>query len=225
MDVAAGEIVCLLGRNGAGKTTCMKAIMGLLPLMAGRVMLDGQEISRLPAHEVPKAGIGYVPQGRRLFAGLSVAQKAGQLRRNFQGYTDDRSQVLIGVGASSISRFPQGYAQNAPATSAHTARIRDGEFSTVRGHVFGGEDALRARLIEALMCDFRTDSGEIRKAFDVSRETLNAMYSKANRDFDGLLQITEDGIYIPKPVRPLTRMIARSFDAYEMSEAGHSPAI
>ncbi len=74
LDVAAGEIVCLLGRNGAGKTTCMKAIMGLLPLMAGRVMLDGQEISRLPAHEVPKAGIGYVPQGRRLFAGLSVAQ-------------------------------------------------------------------------------------------------------------------------------------------------------
>lgn len=74
LDVAAGEIVCLLGRNGAGKTTCMKAIMGLLPLMAGRVLLDGQEISRLPAHEVPKAGIGYVPQGRRLFAGLSVAQ-------------------------------------------------------------------------------------------------------------------------------------------------------
>ena len=74
LDVAAGEIVCLLGRNGAGKTTCMKAIMGLLPLMAGRVMLDGQEIGRLPAHEVPKAGIGYVPQGRRLFAGLSVAQ-------------------------------------------------------------------------------------------------------------------------------------------------------
>lgn len=74
LDVAAGEIVCLLGRNGAGKTTCMKAIMGLLPLMAGRVMLDGQDIGRLPAHEVPKAGIGYVPQGRRLFAGLSVAQ-------------------------------------------------------------------------------------------------------------------------------------------------------
>lgn len=74
LDVASGEIVCLLGRNGAGKTTCMKAIMGLLPLMAGRVMLDGQDIGRLPAHEVPKAGIGYVPQGRRLFAGLSVAQ-------------------------------------------------------------------------------------------------------------------------------------------------------
>ena len=52
--------------------------------------------------------------------GLSLAQKTGQLRRNFQGYTDDTAEVLIGVGASSISRFPQGYAQNAPATGAHT---------------------------------------------------------------------------------------------------------
>ncbi|NHQ73609.1 ABC transporter ATP-binding protein [Roseovarius gahaiensis] len=74
LEVDAGEIVCLLGRNGAGKTTCMQAIMGLLPLMAGRITLAGQEINRLPAHQVPKAGIGYVPQGRRLFAGLSVAQ-------------------------------------------------------------------------------------------------------------------------------------------------------
>jgi len=74
LEVRAGEIVCLLGRNGAGKTTCMKAIMGLLPLMAGRITLGGQEINRLPAHQVPKAGIGYVPQGRRLFSGLSVAQ-------------------------------------------------------------------------------------------------------------------------------------------------------
>src|SRR6056297_3935798 len=74
LEVRAGEIVCLLGRNGAGKTTCMKAIMGLLPLMAGRITLGGQEINRLPAHHVPRAGIGYIPQGRRLFAGLSVAQ-------------------------------------------------------------------------------------------------------------------------------------------------------
>ncbi|MFT7596416.1 MAG: branched-chain amino acid transport system ATP-binding protein [Paracoccaceae bacterium] len=69
-----GEILCLLGRNGAGKTTTMKAIMGLLPLMSGEVRLDGQVISTLPAHHVPRAGIGYIPQGRRLFAELSVAQ-------------------------------------------------------------------------------------------------------------------------------------------------------
>lgn len=74
LKVESGEILCLLGRNGAGKTTTMLAVMGLLPLMSGAVELDGQDVSRLPAHEVPRSGIGYVPQGRRLFAGLTVAQ-------------------------------------------------------------------------------------------------------------------------------------------------------
>jgi len=74
LDVASGEVMCLMGRNGAGKTTAMRSIMGLIPLMSGRVMLDGDEVSALPAYQVPRAGIGYVPQGRRLFAGLSVAQ-------------------------------------------------------------------------------------------------------------------------------------------------------
>lgn len=74
LKVEAGEILCLLGRNGAGKTTTMQAIMGLLPLMSGRVVLDGTEVSKLPPHEVPRHGIGYIPQGRRLFSGLTVAQ-------------------------------------------------------------------------------------------------------------------------------------------------------
>ncbi|MEQ9239886.1 MAG: ABC transporter ATP-binding protein [Roseovarius indicus] len=74
LKVEAGEILCLLGRNGAGKTTTMQAIMGLLPLMSGRVVLDGTDVSQLPPHEVPRHGIGYIPQGRRLFSGLTVAQ-------------------------------------------------------------------------------------------------------------------------------------------------------
>lgn len=74
LQVSAGEILCLLGRNGAGKTTTMKAIMGLLPLMSGSVELDGQVISALPPHHVPRAGVGYIPQGRRLFGELTVAQ-------------------------------------------------------------------------------------------------------------------------------------------------------
>ncbi len=94
--------------------------------------------------------------------GLSVALNAGKLRRNFQGYTDDTADVLIGVGASSISRFPQGYAQNAPATGAHTGAIREGRFSTARGHVFTDQDKLRARMIEQLMCEFRIDAKEMR---------------------------------------------------------------
>ena len=69
-----GEVLCLLGRNGAGKTTTLKAIMGLVAVRAGTVVKDGVDLTRLPAHEVPKTGIGYVPQGRRLFAELTVAE-------------------------------------------------------------------------------------------------------------------------------------------------------
>lgn len=70
----AGEILCLLGRNGAGKTTTMKAIMGLLPVSQGQIRYQGQVISGIPAHTVPLHGIGYVPQGRKLFGELTVLE-------------------------------------------------------------------------------------------------------------------------------------------------------
>ena len=73
-EARAGEILCIAGRNGAGKTTTAKTITGLLPLSAGRVTLDGRDISRLPTHHIPRAGVGYVPQGRGLFGELTVAQ-------------------------------------------------------------------------------------------------------------------------------------------------------
>jgi ABC-type lipopolysaccharide export system ATPase subunit len=63
-----------MGRNGAGKSTALKAIMGLVPPCAGTVTLDGHRLDGLPAHEIPRRGIGYVPQGRRLFAELTVAE-------------------------------------------------------------------------------------------------------------------------------------------------------
>ncbi len=74
LDLREGEVLCLLGRNGAGKTTTLKTIMGLVPCRSGSIRLDGEELNRLKAHQVPKAGIAYVPQGRRLFAELTVAE-------------------------------------------------------------------------------------------------------------------------------------------------------
>ncbi|MGR3323283.1 MAG: oxygen-independent coproporphyrinogen III oxidase [Pseudooceanicola sp.] len=157
--------------------------------------------------------------------GLAIAQQCGRLRRTFQGYTDDPADVLIGVGASAISRFPQGYAQNAPATSAHTAAIRDHRFSTARGHAFTADDRFRGRIIEALMCDFEVRKDELLAAFDIGRQELDAMFREANDRFDGLLEITGDALRIPEPARPLTRIIARHFDAYDMTSARHSTAI
>jgi oxygen-independent coproporphyrinogen III oxidase len=157
--------------------------------------------------------------------GLSIAQKAGKLRRNFQGYTDDLAEALVGMGASSISRFPQGYAQNASATSAHTAAIREGRFSTARGHEFTAEDKLRARLIEALMCDFEVSTEELVRDFAADREELAAMFKACADHFGDMVQLSDEGLRIPMKGRPLTRMIARHFDAYDLSKAGHSSAI
>ena len=72
LEVAAGESVALLGRNGVGKTTTLRAIMGLAARDRGQVEFDGHDLARCRAHEVPRKGIGYVPQGRGIFPNLSV---------------------------------------------------------------------------------------------------------------------------------------------------------
>ncbi|RKF14608.1 oxygen-independent coproporphyrinogen III oxidase [Roseovarius spongiae] len=156
---------------------------------------------------------------------LARVQRQGRLRRNFQGYTDDPADVLIGVGASSISRFPQGYAQNTSATGLHTGAIRAGRFSTVRGHAFSGEDLMRGRIIEALMCDFNVRSAEICEDHEISPARLRALFEDVAACFDGLLQVSDKGLAIPPEARPLTRMVARAFDTYAMDTAGHSSAI
>lgn len=73
-EAKAGQITCVMGRNGAGKSTLMKCIMGLVPARTGTVTLDGTALHDLPAHRVPLHGIAYVPQGRRLFGPLTVAE-------------------------------------------------------------------------------------------------------------------------------------------------------
>jgi branched-chain amino acid transport system ATP-binding protein len=74
LELGTGEVLCLLGRNGAGKTTLLKTIMGLVRAISGSIVLDGTELTKLPPHEVPRHGVAYVPQGRRLFAELTVAE-------------------------------------------------------------------------------------------------------------------------------------------------------
>jgi branched-chain amino acid transport system ATP-binding protein len=72
--VASGEVICLMGRNGAGKTTTLRAIMGQVRVGAGQIRLAGQRLDGLPAHRIAGQGVGYVPQGRRLWGGLTVAE-------------------------------------------------------------------------------------------------------------------------------------------------------
>src|SRR5690348_11830150 len=74
LEARAGEVVALLGRNGAGKSTTLKALMGLVARYSGEVSFDGRRIERLEPHEIARLGLGYVPEERRIFTGLSVAE-------------------------------------------------------------------------------------------------------------------------------------------------------
>jgi urea transport system ATP-binding protein len=74
LAVPAGQVVCLMGRNGVGKTTLLKTIMGLLPARGGRVVVDGSDVTRWSPDRRARAGIGYVPQGREIFPHLTVEE-------------------------------------------------------------------------------------------------------------------------------------------------------
>ncbi len=242
----------LYGLPGQSPELITESVQKLLSLSPDRVALYGyahvpwmakrQQLIRSDTLPGPRERLKLYQTAQRLFQwdgyhdigidhfatpqdGLSIARNAGRLRRNFQGYTDDTSEVLIGLGASAISRFPQGYAQNAAATGAHIAAIREGRFSTARGHRFSGDDKMRGRMIEALMCDFRIDTDEICRDFGIARPDLNALLGKTAKAFDGLLEHTRQGLAIPSDIRPLTRMIALSLDTYGRGKAGHSSAI
>lgn len=92
LDVVPGQIAVLMGRNGAGKTTAIRSIVGLTPPRRGSVIYKGEELMRLPTHEIAKRGIGLVPQGRRVFASLTVREHlaAAANRRRKETWTLER---------------------------------------------------------------------------------------------------------------------------------------
>jgi len=85
LTVGRGEAVALLGRNGAGKTTTLKTIMGVIKPRGGRILLDGRDITGLPPHRIVQMGIGYVPEERRIFPGLTVYENLKMARLTVDG--------------------------------------------------------------------------------------------------------------------------------------------
>ncbi len=82
LAVGAGEVVALLGANGAGKTTTLRAVLGLTPARAGQIMFDGADITRAPTHKIARAGIGWVPDDRRVFPTLTVERNLAIARKS-----------------------------------------------------------------------------------------------------------------------------------------------
>src|SRR4029079_15739622 len=96
LAIAKGELVCLIGANGAGKTSTLRAICGLLPARAGSVRYDGAEISRVPHHELPRRGLVMVPEGRGIFPQLTVQENLamGAFTRSDPGIAADLERQL-----------------------------------------------------------------------------------------------------------------------------------
>ena len=109
-----------MGRNGAGKSTTLKAIMGLVRAAAGAVRLDATRLDGLPAHEVPRHGVAWVPQGRRLFAELTVAEnlEIGLMTRRHGAVTRERALALFPRLRERLARSPA----RSPAASSRCSR-------------------------------------------------------------------------------------------------------
>jgi branched-chain amino acid transport system ATP-binding protein len=94
LRVPPGQVVALLGRNGVGKTTTLSAVMGLVPLRGGSIAFKGADLARLPPHRIAEAGIGLVPQGRKIFPSLSVLENLEVCARRRPGQRWDVESIL-----------------------------------------------------------------------------------------------------------------------------------
>ncbi len=156
---------------------------------------------------------------------LAIAARNGHLRRNFQGYTDDRCIALIGLGASSISRFPQGYIQNNAATTNYIKSITSGDWSAAKGFSLGMTDQIRARAIEALMCDFEINLEALAAVYGDFVKPVRADCARLARAYKGFVSHKDDRFKILPEGRALTRIIASGFDAFNAPNHRHSSAI
>ncbi|MFN0262458.1 oxygen-independent coproporphyrinogen III oxidase [Tepidamorphus sp. 3E244] len=177
------------------------------------------------------AVLGYVRIGIDHFAReddpLARAAINGTLRRNFQGYTTDPADAVIGLGASSISSFPQGFAQNDPATAQWAKRVDAGRFATVRGIATTAEDRFRASLIEQLMCALTVDVGAVARANKMCTAWLGDWRNRIDAlAADGLAERRGDVVTVREDARAFARVVAAVFDAHLKPARGrHSVAV
>jgi oxygen-independent coproporphyrinogen-3 oxidase len=155
---------------------------------------------------------------------LSQAAEAGELRRNFQGYTTDTADALIGLGASSIGRLPQGYVQNMVATGEYQ---RIGGLAVIKGIELSEDDHLRSHVIERLMCDFSLDFSDLKHRFGKASHSVRAQAQHfAATDRDGVVRFDADIFAVTEAGKPFVRNIAAIFDAYLGNGRGrHSVAV
>ena len=178
---------------------------------------------------------GYVAIGIDHFAKpddeLAIAAQNGTMRRNFQGYTTDQSQTMIGIGASSIGKFAQGYAQNHTDMPLYQAALSVGKLPVSKMCPIDRDDLIYAHVIERVMCDFGVDLGQVCEEFNVApdyfADPVKALQSLAAAEF---VTLSDDDmvVRIDPAARPMARLVASCFDQYlqrQPEAARHSRAV
>lgn len=195
----------------------MKRHQALLPEQA--LPGIGERRAQFEAAAASILEAGYLQIGMDHFARpddeMALLGRTGALRRNFQGYTTDRSSALLGLGASAISALPEGYAQNYASVPDYRAAILRGRLATVRGVALAPDDKLRAEIIQRLMCDFSADIGALCQEHGLDVATLAPDLQRLRPMIEDGLVTYDGGLVAIRPeARHLVRVMAAAFDAY-----------
>ncbi|MBT8458280.1 MAG: oxygen-independent coproporphyrinogen III oxidase [Boseongicola sp.] len=210
-----------------------------VPWMAKKQRLIDEAALPGPAERLRQAQLsakalveaGYVPIGLDHFAlpddSMTIAAQSGRLRRNFQGYTTDQADIMLGVGATSIGKSSMGFVQNTTETGAWARAVEGGVLPTAKGYALQGEDRLRSYVIEQLMCVGSVDLDEATCRFGASpswyRDTGENL---TEMERDGLIERVGNMIKITEKGAVYVRVIAAAFDAYlTTSKARHAVTV
>lgn len=187
------------------------------------------EASQAAADRLVEAG--YRQIGMDHFAlpddSMSKALDQGTLRRNFQGYTTDRADTLLGVGASSIGRLPGLFTQNESSLKTHARLVEGSHLPIAKGVKLSKSDQIRSKLIERLMCRFEVDIRQLCAEFNADPATLaDAAPSIQTMAKDGLVSCEDLVLKLLPLGKPYVRQVAACFDEYFVQKHGqHSQAV
>lgn len=158
---------------------------------------------------------------------LARSSAEGRLHRNFQGYTPDAAPSVIGLGASSISRLPQGYVQNAGSVVEWRRAVTAGQLPTARGVAFRGDDRLRGEVIEQLMCQGEVDLEALCVKYETDLRCLSSAWAPLEQfAADGLLSIDGGSVRLTPVGRSMVRTVCTAFDRYFNASTGrHAVAV
>ncbi len=196
----------------------------LLPDGRARLALYRAAAGRLAEHGFVAIGLDHFARAEDPMA---VAVREGRLNRNFQGYTTDEAEVLIGFGASAIGSLPQGYVQNASLVPDYRSALEAGTPPIARGVEVSEDDRLRRAVIQRLMCGLEVDLSEEAAQYgfggDVFADSLAAL---APLQQDGLVSINGSVVTVPEEGRLAVRSVCAAFDSYlGVGPGRHSRAI